>query len=185
MQPVPAAGGLVERDQVADRVHLVMWGQPGGDRLVAERVVLRVLESAEPELRGGRAPVDQREVVGIVDPPGEPEPPQRQLGGRRKVGGGLSVGGVCGETEGEQLNVVEPLGDRDRALGRRDVVLEHRLPNQAIRVGEAVRRGVLERLLDPSRDDRPVRSDLPHRAAHRRLEGELGVELAALRLGRR
>ena len=53
MQPVPAASGLVERDQVADRVHLVVWRQPGGDRLVAERVVLRVLESAEPELGGG------------------------------------------------------------------------------------------------------------------------------------
>src|SRR6185312_7187735 len=93
VQPVPAAGGLVERDQIPDRVHLVVRGQPGGDRLVAERVVLRVVELAEPELRGGRAPVDQREVVRISDPRDEPKPPQLRLGGGREVGYGLSVGG--------------------------------------------------------------------------------------------
>src|SRR6185369_2723876 len=77
MQAVPAASGLVEREQVAERVHLVVWGQPGSDRLVAERMRLRALDVAERELRSRGTPLDQRQVVWIVEPLREPKSPSR------------------------------------------------------------------------------------------------------------
>src|SRR6202008_1410063 len=74
VQALPAAGGLVEREQAAERVHLVVGRQPAGDRLVTEGVALGLVEGAAREIRRGGVPLDQCQMVGIVESRSEPEP---------------------------------------------------------------------------------------------------------------
>ncbi|TMB49095.1 MAG: hypothetical protein E6J50_08735 [Chloroflexi bacterium] len=57
--PVPAAGGFLDREQIPDSVDGMVRAEPSGDRVVPASMRLRLLEMAERQLRGGGNPVDQ------------------------------------------------------------------------------------------------------------------------------